>query len=153
MTPDTAGRVQTILIVDDEPDIRDMISDLLQATLGKIRCLTAPSGPEALEVLATQPVGIILCDFRMPQMDGVDFLAKAYRLAPQALRFLMTAYPELDVPVAAINEAHIDAFLTKPLDPDRVVASVRAAFETRTGKPPHDEARHRSVDGSQAKKG
>jgi CheY-like chemotaxis protein len=131
MGPGRASRGRTVLLVDDEPDIVEMVSDLLQATLGGIRCLVAASGAEALEALAREPVDLILCDFRMPKMDGVELLTQAYRLVPHVPRILMTAYPELDVPVAAINEAHIGAVLTKPLDPDQVVASVKAAFGDR----------------------
>jgi len=81
----------TILVVDDEPDILQAIQATLNAFRPADTVLTAASGPAALEVLRTQHVDLILTDFRMPEMDGMQFLEAAQDLAPKAPRHLAKA--------------------------------------------------------------
>jgi DNA-binding NtrC family response regulator len=61
-------------------------------------------------------------------MDGLEFLTKAKQVAPAAPRILITAYPELNVAVRAINEAQIQNFLTKPITPQALLEAVNAAL-------------------------
>lgn len=120
--------VGAILVVDDERDIRDSIADLLRASIPAAKVLTASDGVKALELLKTERVDAILSDFRMPQMDGITFLAKARAISPDAARILITAYPELDLAMRAINEAQIQNFLTKPVQPVQLLQAVNAAI-------------------------
>jgi response regulator RpfG family c-di-GMP phosphodiesterase len=116
-------------VVDDEPDILESLRDLLESVV-PTPCILARSGAEALELLEKHPVRLILSDYKMPGMNGIEFLGEARRRVPDAPRILMTAFPDLDVAIEAINEARVDAFLTKPLDPDKVVERVRQALST-----------------------
>jgi DNA-binding NtrC family response regulator len=127
MSASSPGR--TVLLVDDERDILESLKDLLEGSLTQVTCRTAPSATEALNELAKGGIHLILSDFKMPGMNGLDFLEQARQRYPAVPRVLMTAFPDLEVAIEAINEARVEAFLTKPLDPDKVVNLVREALE------------------------
>lgn len=120
--------VVAVLVVDDEPDVLDSIVDLLRAELPNAQVWAAADGSKALEVLRRERVDAILSDYRMPGMDGLELLTQARKIAPDAARILVTAYPELQVAVRAINEAAIQNFLTKPVQPSHLVEVVNAAI-------------------------
>ena len=86
------------------------------------RVLRADSGQVALDTLRqlktrNDTVALLLADQRMPQMDGVDFLAEAMALFPDAKRALLTAYADTDAAIRAINDVKIHHYLLKPWDP------------------------------------
>jgi DNA-binding NtrC family response regulator len=120
--------VQAILLVDDEPDILESLGDVFGLHLPGVKILTALNGKAALDILAKEEVGLIISDYKMPGMDGLEFLTKARQVAPNAPRILITAYPELNVAVRAINEAQIQNFLTKPITPQALIEAVNAAL-------------------------
>jgi response regulator RpfG family c-di-GMP phosphodiesterase len=120
--------IQAVLIVDDEPDILDSLSDVFGLHLPGVRILTAPDGAKGLEILGKEAIDLIVCDYKMPGMDGLEFLTRARQAAPKASRILITAYPELNVAVRAINEAQIQNFLTKPITPTALMEAVNAAL-------------------------
>lgn len=135
----------TILVVDDEPDILSSLRDLIEASLDGTRCLTAQSGKAALDILQKDRVDIILSDYKMPGMDGLTFLQEARRLAPKVTRVLITAFPDLDVAIKAINDAGIETFFTKPLDPDKVISALQATLKTRHERESRDQALGRAL--------
>jgi two-component system, probable response regulator PhcQ len=134
LMPTTNAR-RCVLIVDDEPDILESLSDLFEAALDDVECKTAPGGAQALETLEKGGVDLILSDYKMPGMNGLQFLERARQIAPDVPRMIMTAFPDLDVAIEAINEARIETFFTKPLDPDKVVKGIQAALEAREMRP------------------
>src|ERR1041384_6102943 len=84
--------------------------------------LRASSGQEALEIvrelkIRNNAVALFLIDQRMPGLSGVEFLAQAITLFPDAKRVLLTAYADTEAAIAAINEAGINHYLLKPWDP------------------------------------
>jgi DNA-binding NtrC family response regulator len=121
-------QVGAILVVDDEPDIVESLKDVLEAHLGQVKVLTAPSGKAGLALLKKEAVDLIISDYRMPGMDGLEFLTKCRETSPNTPRILITAYPELDAAVRAINEAQIQNFLTKPIMPEALMQAVNAAL-------------------------
>jgi thioredoxin reductase (NADPH) len=112
-----------ILAVDDDPQVLRAIGRDLVSKYGRdYRVVRAQSGAEGLDVLrhereSAQPVAMILSDQRMPQLDGVQFLAEAKALFPLAKRALLTAYADTDAAIAAINTSQVDYYLQKPWDP------------------------------------
>lgn len=126
-----APQAQTILIVDDEDDIREAIARTLQAYLEDVVVEQAASGPKALEFLETHPVDLILTDYRMPLMTGLEFLAKARAVAPNVPRIMLTAYPDLDLAIRALNEEHILNFITKPIQSETLLQVVSGALTER----------------------
>ena len=112
-----------LLTVDDDPEVlRSVERDLKRHYSADFRVLRAGSGSAALELLKkikerNDTVALFLVDQRMPQMDGVSFLAEAVKIFPDARRALLTAYADTDAAIAAINRVHIDQYLLKPWDP------------------------------------
>jgi DNA-binding NtrC family response regulator len=145
------SRLPVVLIVDDEPDILESLGDLFSAALEGVEVRTAQSGDAALKVLNQEPVDLILSDYKMPGMNGLEFLEKAREIAPTVPRVLMTAFPDLDIAIAAINEARIETFLAKPLDPDKIVDVIREALDARKAKGLRDQALSRALDAARRK--
>ncbi|MGI4865111.1 MAG: FAD-dependent oxidoreductase [Janthinobacterium lividum] len=112
-----------ILTVDDDPHVLGaIVQDLRREFRQDYRILPIGSGPEALTVLAelrtrAEPVALILADQRMPEVEGVEVLARALELFPEAKRVLLTAYADTTAAIRAINSAQLDHYLLKPWDP------------------------------------
>jgi CheY-like chemotaxis protein len=118
-----AGR--TLLIVDDEEDILESLSELFGLHLPGLQVLTARTGEEALALLQRRGVDLILSDFRMPGMDGIEFLRRARSLAPGTPRLLLTAYGNRDLSARAQEEAAVRATLAKPIDASQLIELTR----------------------------
>lgn len=118
---------RTLLLVDDEANIVASLKHLLRSEGYCI--LTASSGLEGLELLATNPVGVIISDQRMPEMTGVDFLRRVKNLYPDTVRIVLSGYTELRSVIDAINEGAVYKFLTKPWEDEQLREHVREAFQ------------------------
>lgn len=140
--PELGGR---ILVVDDEPDILDGLKSFLQSRLD-VEVLTAGSGANALEELRRTTVDLVMSDYKMPNMDGLVFLAQAHKLRPDAVRIMMTAYADLDLAIKAVNEASILHFFTKPIEPDHLVEVIGAVLRAQVATRQRDEALKRSLE-------
>ena len=81
-----------ILVVDDEPDVREAVATLLETFLDHPRVRQASSGDEGLRVLRNEGADLIVTDFKMPGMNGAEFLAQALRMAPGTPHILVTAF-------------------------------------------------------------
>jgi class 3 adenylate cyclase len=104
----------TVLLVDDEP----RVLDALEALLGlEHRVLRTEKPDEALRLLATEPVAVVVSDQRMPGMQGTELLAQSRALAPDTVRILLTAFTDADALMESINTAGIYHFALKPWDP------------------------------------
>src|SRR5262245_45944591 len=115
-----------ILLVDDEPEILFSLRGLLRK---EFELYTAESGAEALEILRQHPVHVIMTDQRMPQMTGVELLRRAQGDCPEAIRLIFTGYADIKAVIDAINQGQIYRYLTKPWDPDELVAVLKQACE------------------------
>lgn len=123
----------TFLFVDDEPLIREILQAMLEDAPYKV--LVADSGSAGLKVLEQEPVSLVISDFKMDGMDGVEFLHRVQEKYPQAVRIMVTGYANVDVLVNAVNEGHIYRVLQKPWDRADFLDAIAEAmdlFETRS---------------------
>ena len=123
---DPPARAPAILLVDDEPDILDSLQLLLGRSSLAPRVLTASSGAEGLQVLGREPVDLVVSDFKMPGMDGIQFLVAARELRPGVHRVLFTAYADAELARRAQAEAGLTAFLSKTMDPRELLRTLES---------------------------
>jgi two-component system response regulator HupR/HoxA len=116
----------TVLIVDDEPRVLDALEAILAAEFCVLR---ADSGEAALRLLDDEDVAVILTDYRMPGMSGVELLQRSQERAPDAIRIVLTAYTDVDSLMEAINTGRIYHFVPKPWNPSDLLTVVRRAAE------------------------
>jgi two-component system response regulator AtoC len=118
--------MKRVLVVDDEPGLRQSVG-LLLSDAGY--AVTAESdGQRALERALAEPFDLVLCDVRMPEMDGLTFLRTYRSRGGMALVIMMSAYGGEDAALAAMKEGAYD-YLPKPFRPDEVVLTLRKAEE------------------------
>jgi len=120
----TDGATRTAIItVDDDPSVSRAVARDLRRRYGEQhRIVRAESGEAALDALRQMKlrgdlVALILADYRMPQMNGIDFLEHAMDVYPGARRVLLTAYADTGAAIDAINVVDLDHYLLKPWDP------------------------------------
>ncbi len=112
-----------ILTLDDEPQVLNAVGRDLRAHFrSDYRIISAGSGRDALDALRqlkqrNTPVALFLVDQRMPEMTGVEFLAEAQTIYPDARKVLLTAYADTEAAIASINKVGLDYYLMKPWDP------------------------------------
>ena len=122
MAADGATRT-AIVTVDDDPGVSRAVARDLRRRYGEQhRIVRAESGDSALDALRQMKlrgdlVAVILADYRMPQMNGIEFLERAMDLYPGARRVLLTAYADTGAAIDAINVVDLDHYLLKPWDP------------------------------------
>jgi thioredoxin reductase (NADPH) len=111
------------MTVDDDPDVSRAVARDLRRRYGEQhRIVRAESGEAALDALRQMKlrgdlVAIILADYRMPQLNGIEFLERAMDIYPGARRALLTAYADTGAAIDAINVVDLDYYLLKPWDP------------------------------------
>ncbi|WP_181782156.1 FAD-dependent oxidoreductase [Pseudonocardia pini] len=112
-----------LVTVDDDPSVSRAVARDLRRRYGEtFRVVRAESGQQALEALREMAlrgndVAVLLADYRMPGMNGLEFLEQALDLYPAARRVLLTAYADTDAAITAINVVDLDHYLLKPWDP------------------------------------
>ena len=116
----------TVLYVDDEEN--NLFS--FKATFRiKYNVLTAISGDEALKILETKKVHIIVTDQRMPEMTGVEFLEKVLEKYTDPMRRLLTGYADMGAVVDAVNKGKIFHYLAKPWNEEELDLTINRAYE------------------------
>ncbi len=116
-----------VLLVDDDHDVLESQADLLRK---ECRVIGTSDVGEAIALLGSEDVALILADQRMPGMTGTDLLARAAQQSPSTVRILMTAYSDIEAVIEAINRGHVFYYFTKPWDAVRLIEAVRTALET-----------------------
>ncbi len=110
-----------ILCVDDEKDIVDCLADTF---MDAYEVRTAQSGQEALKILDREEIVLIITDQRMPEMQGVELLARAKEINPYCKKILLTGYADINAAIDAINKGSVDRYFNKPWDDDELKVAV-----------------------------
>jgi len=127
---------QNILIVDDEPAITQSLKRSLR---DDYEVFTANSAADALEIIKTNEIAVIITDQRMPDMQGVDFLMAARTIQPNSLSVLLSGYADVQALIGALNIKSVRGFVSKPWDNhalrekvDEAVQEYRVVFQNPT---------------------
>ncbi len=122
--PNGESELRPVLVtVDDDPSVSRAIARDLRRRYGeRNRIVRAESGEQALDALRQMKlrgdqVAVILADYRMPGLNGIEFLERAMDIYPYARRVLLTAYADTNAAIDAINLVDVDHYLLKPWDP------------------------------------
>lgn len=119
--------MRTVLFVDDEQPIRNALQRMY-LDRDDVRCLFAASGQEGLDILEQEEVWVVVSDYLMPGMRGIEFLSRARSIRPDTVRIMMTAYADLNVAIDAINKSEAYRFVTKPWNNSELMATVDEAL-------------------------
>jgi signal transduction histidine kinase len=122
--PDTDR--MTLLIVDDEEDVLLSLRSMFRR---EFNVVTVSRAREALELIESNGVQIIISDQRMPDMNGVEFLEQVSHRFPDVVRLMITGYADINSVIAAVNQGHVFRYIAKPWDPAELQAAVRQAAE------------------------
>lgn len=116
-----------LLIVDDEPFVLSALTRLLRRDGYEV--VTAPGPTRGIELLQAQGVGVIVSDYRMPEMDGVEFLRRAREIVPDAIRIILSGYAETHAILSAVNNGGIHKYLTKPWNDEQLRLEIKGGFD------------------------
>ena len=119
----------TLLFVDDEVPILDGLRRKLLDKEDQWRVLCSSSGQDALELLAKEPVDVVVSDMRMPGMDGAAFLNEVRHRHPTIARFVLSGYSEREALLRTVGPAH--QYFSKPCNPEILLRAAERAVEIR----------------------
>ena len=125
--PEESTAKRTLLLVDDEPNVLTALTRILRP-LG-YQILTAPNAATAFDILASNQIGVILSDHRMPGMTGVELLSRVKTMYPMTVRMILSGYADISTVSDAIRLGAIYKFMTKPWDQVELCAVLQKAFE------------------------
>ena len=120
---------EPVLLVDDEESILSSLFRLFRKDDYEI--FRATSGAEGLKIAGENDISIIISDYRMPGMTGVEFLSQVKDVVPDAIRIMLTGYADLEASIAAINRGEGYRFITKPWSDEDLKMTVAQALEYR----------------------
>lgn len=119
----------TILVIDDERSIRNTLKEVLEYE--KYVVEVAEDGPTGLERIQNRHFDIVLCDIKMPKMDGLEVLEKIFELTTETQVIMISGHGTVDSAVEAIKKGAYD-FIEKPLDLNRLMITIRNAMDKST---------------------
>ena len=117
-----------ILIVDDEEEICSLLTR--RFVMENYFCVTATTSKEALHHFYKNQISLIICDVKMPEMDGLKLLENMKALDTDTMMIMMTGYPDIDIAVKAMRMGAYD-FIIKPFDLESLVFKVNGALEKK----------------------
>lgn len=119
-----------IMIVDDEPNILSSLTRALrQESDWEVETYEIPD--EALKRIQTANFELVISDYRMPDMSGVEFLSEVRKIQPEAMRLILSGFTDLDALLGAINKAEIYRFICKPWDNFDLISTLKNALAHR----------------------
>lgn len=115
-----------VLYLDDAEDNLTMFKVAFRK---RYRIFTALTIPDAIEILESQAIKVIITDQRMPEMTGVEFLRMIVKTHPYPTRIILTGYSDVEAIVAAINEVGVYRYITKPWTEKEITLTIDRAAE------------------------
>ena len=119
----------TVMLVDDEESILNSLRRLLRAKPYDL--LLATSGAQALSLFEQHAVDLIVCDARMPFMDGPTLLREVHRRDPHCVNILLTGYADMSMITQAISDGYVFRYISKPWNDDDLKLSLDQALEMK----------------------
>jgi excisionase family DNA binding protein len=116
-----------ILIVDDDKEVLEALKHVFRFE-EDCTIYTATSGKEALELMESRDIDVVIADQRMPKITGVELLSKVKELYPEVIRILITAYSDVKAAVDAINVAQVHRYISKPWNAGEIINVVKEAL-------------------------
>lgn len=129
------GSNPTVLCVDDEASILRALRRVFLEEPWDV--LMAEGGAEALDLLGQRDVDLVLSDYRMPGMNGIEFLRRAREIRPDAVRVVLTGYADADSIVAALEAGEIYRYVNKPWRAAHVVMRRTSSIDVRPRRALH----------------
>jgi two-component system response regulator FixJ len=117
---------QHVFILDDEPQVGEVIRRILEGAGVKVSCFCEPA--VCLAALRPQTCHLLITDLRMPEMDGMEVLAKVKRIAPWIPVLMVSAYGDVQTAVKAVKEGATD-FIEKPLEKGNLIHKVYSTLQ------------------------
>lgn len=121
---------QTIVVVDDEDMVLTSIDSFLNLE-SDYRVMTFTSAQKALEYIKDHEVDLVISDYLMPEMDGIDFLANVRTIKPEVPRIILTGYADKENAIKAINEVGLFQYIEKPWDNNDLLIIIRNGLEKK----------------------
>jgi putative nucleotidyltransferase with HDIG domain len=118
-----------ILFVDDECNILEGLQRTLRVQRNEWDMEYVMSGAQALEIMETKPIDLIVTDMRMPEMDGADLLRETMKRHPETIRIILSGQADSQMAMKAVGVAH--QFISKPCDPNTLKSVVNRAINLR----------------------
>ncbi|MFT3740402.1 MAG: sigma-54 dependent transcriptional regulator [Breznakibacter sp.] len=117
-----------ILVIDDQKGIRNTLKDVLEYESHEVSL--AENGPQGLDLFTAEKHEVVLCDIKMPEMDGIEVLDRILKINPDVPVIMISGHGNIETAVDAIKKGAYD-FIEKPLDLNRLLVSVRNAVEKK----------------------
>lgn len=121
-----SAKKHSILIVDDEQENINLLSNILGEDYSLYQALDAA---QALSFLKKNEIHLVLTDQRMPGLSGVELLEKAREIRPDSVRMLVTAYPDVNNAIQAINRGHVHRYVAKPFDSAELKVAIQQELD------------------------
>ncbi len=115
-----------VVIVDDEEHVLTALTRLLRHE--NYALSTTPRPTDVIEVVKQAPVSLIISDYEMPEMSGIDLFKTVKKISPETIRIILTGKADMAATVRAINEGEVFRFITKPWDDDDLKITIRHAL-------------------------
>ncbi|UCG26624.1 MAG: sigma-54-dependent Fis family transcriptional regulator, partial [Bacteroidales bacterium] len=118
-----------ILVIDDEKSIRNSLKEVLEYEKHAVDLAT--DGMEGLELFSNNAYDVVLCDIKMPKMDGIEVLERIFKISTEVPVIMISGHGNIDTAVEAIKKGAFD-FIEKPLDLNRLLITIRNAMDKST---------------------
>lgn len=127
-----------VLLVDDDENLLRGISRALRKE--SYRVWTARGAEEALAIVKSRPVGVVVSDERMPGASGTELLAWIAQNCPEVVRVIMTGHTTPETTMRAVNEGRVFRYFTKPLDTDELAKAISDGLDLHAARSDFDPA-------------